>query len=527
MDEQSEGAVNQRDINEQLVLSGLREQALADALQEGEERYRSLFSSAPMAVFVCDRDGVIQYYNQRAADLWGREPVRGVEQYCGSVTLWLPDGTLLPHAESPMVDVLRTGIPAHNVEVFIERPDGTRLPVLVNFAALRSARGEITGAITSFIDITERTQAEEALRQSEKKYRTLFESIDEGFCIIEKVAGDAGAPLDFRYVEANPAFAAQSGLSGVVGKTIRQVVPGEPEEWFDTYDTVVRTGEPIRFERGLVTQGRVLELYAFRVDDETHARVAVIFKDITARKHAEERIHESEEKFRTLADNMSQFAWMTDATGWIFWYNQRWYEFTGTTLAEMQGWGWQTVHHPDHVESVVEKISHCFQTGEVWEDTFPLRGRDGNYRWFLSRAIPIRDGDGRIVRWFGTNTDIDEQKRAEMALRVAQEQKEQFIASLAHDLKTPLTTIKGAAQLLARRADRSGTTEMTAGLPRLHAIDDAATRMVGMIDALLDAARARGGYALDLARSATDLVALARRAIAVSEERGNPPLPPA
>jgi PAS domain S-box-containing protein len=211
---------------------------------------------------------------------------------------------------------------------------------------------------------------------------------------------------------------------------------------------------------------------------------------------------------------------MTDETGWIFWYNQRWYEFTGTTLAEMQGWGWQTVHHPDHVESVVEKISHCFQTGEVWEDTFPLRGRDGNYRWFLSRAIPIRDGDGRIVRWFGTNTDIDEQKRAEMALRVAQEQKEQFIASLAHDLKTPLTTIKGAAQLLARRADRSGTTEMTAGLPRLHAIDDAATRMVGMIDALLDAARARGGYALDLARSATDLVALARRAIAVSEERG-------
>ena len=92
-------------------------------------------------------------------------------------------------------------------------------------------------------------QAEEALRESEEKYRTLFNSIDEGFCVIEKVEGEAGEPVDFRYVEANPAFAAHSGVSGVVGKTIGQAVPGEPEEWFDTYDTVLSTGEPIRFER--------------------------------------------------------------------------------------------------------------------------------------------------------------------------------------------------------------------------------------------------------------------------------------
>ena len=125
-----------------------------EIIAESEDRYRTLFASTPMAVYVCDSGAVIQHYNARAAELWGREPVCGVEQHCGSIRLFLPDGTLLPHAQSPIVDVLRTGEPAQNVEAIIERPDGSRLPILANFAALKNARGEITGAITSFMDIT-------------------------------------------------------------------------------------------------------------------------------------------------------------------------------------------------------------------------------------------------------------------------------------------------------------------------------------------------------------------------------------
>ena len=131
-----------------------------NALRESEERYRTLFAAAPMAVFACDRDAAIQHYNRHAAVLLGREPASGVGQDCESIRLWLPDGTLLPHTQSPILAVLGTGVPVQNMEVLIERSDGSRLPVLVNVAALNNAQGEIIGAITSFMDITERKQIE-------------------------------------------------------------------------------------------------------------------------------------------------------------------------------------------------------------------------------------------------------------------------------------------------------------------------------------------------------------------------------
>src|SRR5262249_16231240 len=108
-----------------------------------------------------------------------------------------------------------------------------------------------------------------------------------------------------------------------------------------------------------------------------------------------------ERQFRTLANSISQLAWMADHEGNIFLYNDRWNEYSGTTVEEMQGWGWRKVHHPNEVERVVERIKIAFATGQPWEDTFPLRSKTGEYRWFLSRALPIFDAGGRVARWFG------------------------------------------------------------------------------------------------------------------------------
>jgi len=130
-----------------------------------------------------------------------------------------------------------------------------------------------------------------------------------------------------------------------------------------------------------------------------------------------EELRESETQFRTLSNSIPQLAWMAHPDGSVFWYNQRWYEYTGSTPDDLQINSWQKVHHPDHVDRVLKSIQRSWQTGELWEDTCPLRGHDGQYRWFLSRSVPMRDSHGKIVRWFGTSTDVTEHKQMEDMLR--------------------------------------------------------------------------------------------------------------
>ena len=127
-------------------------------------------------------------------------------------------------------------------------------------------------------------------------------------------------------------------------------------------------------------------------------------------------------EFTTLADVIPQLTWMAEPDGHIFWYNQRWYDYTGTTLAQMQGWGWKTVHHPEHLAAVVARWNQYLVAGEPWEDTFPLRHHSGEYRWFLSRAQPVRNEAGQITRWFGTNTDVTDMRQLQQQVQHSETQ---------------------------------------------------------------------------------------------------------
>lgn len=223
-----------------------------------------------------------------------------------------------------------------------------------------------------------------------------------------------------------------------------------------------------------------------------------------ALRRADAAVRESEERFRNLANNIAQFAWIADAKGWIFWYNQRWLDYTGTTLEEMQGWGWTKVHHPAHVDRVIKSIQKSWDSGAPWEDTFPLRARDGTYRWFLSRARPVRDKSGQVLYWFGTNTDVTEmttttstleclnlelEGQVEESTHRLQEtigELEQFSYSIMHDMRAPLRSLLGFAHILLDEYEETLNEE---GRFYLRHIATSADRMDGMVRDVLNYSR--------------------------------------
>jgi|SRR5215475_9086485 PAS domain S-box-containing protein len=262
--------------------------------------------------------------------------------------------------------------------------------------------------------------------------------------------GLAYLTTDFRYVQINQRLTEICGISIAdhIGRTVRETVPQVAEQVEKLIQTIVETGRPVT---GVEVRGqRVDKLNADHVwitnwhpsknSEGKVVGVNVVAEDITERKRAEavlaasqKALRESEARFRELADSISQFAWTADNSGQRYWFNKRWLDYTGTTLEEVQGWGWQKFHHPHHVDRVIEGVQRCFKNGMPWEDTFPLRGRDGNYRWFLSRALPIRNEIGEVVRWFGTNTDITEQIEAEKALRELNETLEERVETATRE----------------------------------------------------------------------------------------------
>lgn len=164
-------------------------------------------------------------------------------------------------------------------------------------------------------------------------------------------------------------------------------------------------------------------------------------------------LQEREEQFRTLANSVPQLAWMAEADGRIFWYNERWYDYTGTTPEDMLGWGWQSVHDPKVLPEVQARWRASIDTGKRFEMVFPIRGRGGTYREFLTISVPVRDHLGNVVRWFGTNTDITEQRRAQEALRKSEKLAAtgRLAASIAHEINNPLEALANLLYLAKKK----------------------------------------------------------------------------
>ncbi len=316
----------------------------------------------------------------------------------------------------------------------------------------------------------------------------------------------------------------------MIGQSIRSLLPENRQHEEDDILARIRQGERIRsFETerlrkdGTPVQIAVLISPVLGKNGEIIA-ASKMARDITVEKQVRETLQSAEQRFRLMADNIAQLAWIAEADGAIHWYNQRWFEYTGTTLEEMDGWGWQKIHHPDHVDPVTERFRQCIASGEPWEDTFPLLGGDGEYRWFLSRAVPLRGDDGHILCWFGTNTDITERRASERQIDL-------LLREVNHRSKNMLAIV----QSMARRTlgtDSPFVPKLEARIAAMSANQDLLVDrdwrpvpIVALLDSqlgMLGDARAQVHYdgpALNLLPAAGEAIAMAVHEMATNAEK--------
>lgn len=298
----------------------------------------------------------------------------------------------------------------------LRRADGMLRDIEAAYRPRRDARGAVCGFISLLRDVTERS----FLSEARLRLAAIVDSSDDA--IVSKT-------LDGVITSWNRAAEKMYGYtaSEAVGKHITLIIP--PERWSEEDEVLrrLRRGEKIdHFETERRAKDGRKVYVSLTVSPIRDARgdligASKIARDITQRKLDEEALRASEDQFRTLADTIPNLAWMANADGHIFWYNRRWYEYTGATPEQMEGWGWQRVHDPDALPAVLENWKQSLATGEPFEMTFPLRGADGRFRRFLTRVEPIRNAEGQVLRWFGTNTDITALQEAEEREKKAKE----------------------------------------------------------------------------------------------------------
>ncbi len=472
-----------------------RERAEA-TIRAGETRVRQLLDSSGEGIYGIDASGRCTFVNPAAAKLLGFDDPQALlgKEMHALIHHARPDGTAYPPEECPIFKAARAGEAVHSDDDWFWKADGVGFPVEYRASPILRD-GQRLGAVVTFVDIALRRRSEETARLRDRALRSISQGI---------VITDLSRP-DYPIIYANATFEQITGYTeaDVLGRNCRflQGVDTDPVAIAEIRNAVKERRECavelLNYRKDGTPFWNALTIGPVSDASGRVTHLVGVQTDVTQRKQFEEARRDAERRFRVMADSMPQLAWMARPTGLIFWYNQRWYEYTGTAPEQMEGTGWQVVHDPAELPRVMAKFKDAFATEEPWEDTFPLRRHDGEMRWHLSRALPVRDDDGKVTLWFGTNTDVTEQRQVEESLREAKEaaegasrSKSTFLANMSHELRTPLNAIIGYSEMLEEEAQEMGRDDFVADLGKVHS---AGKHLLGLINDVLDLSKIEAG----------------------------------
>ena len=340
---------------------------------------------------------------------------------------------------------------------------------------------------------TERVNAE--LRASEERYRTLFNSIDEGFCVVEVLFDTQAHATDYRFLETNPAFDKQSGLHDVVGRRMRELSPHHEADWFEKYGHVACTGESIRFVNQAHDLGnRWFDVYAFRLGAPERHMVAILFSDISDRKHAAQALQDSEVRYRRIFECAQDGILILDVdSAKITEANPYMVRMLGYSSDELLGKElWQIGLHRDAggSRSMVQQLQ---ENGFIRYEHLPLRAKDGRLVEVEVVATLYQEDRKQIIQCNMhdiTERVLLEKKTQEQAHSLADlnRRKDEFLAMLSHELRNPLASIKNAAHLLQLQRDRSPIQAKAHGM-----IERQVSQLARLVDDLLEVSRISTG----------------------------------
>ncbi len=481
-----------------------------DIAEARAEELRTLANAIPQLAWMANPDGYIFWYNQRWYQYTGTTP----HDMEGWGWQSVHDPEVLPKVLNEWQASIATGEPFEMVFP-LRGADGVFRPFLTRVMPVKDAEGKVARWFGTNTDITERKRAEDALQQSLERLERVLEVETVGVMFWDLNTGCM--------IDANDTFLKLMGYSR------SQVEARElnwqtltPPEYMDVSRAEVEkflvTGRVGPYEKEYFCKDGTRRWLLFAGSSLGNNQCVEFCVDIADRKHAEQQVRElnqqlearvrrrtaelettllelsqTEKRFVTLANFVPQFVWMCTPDGLNVYFNQRWVDYTGLTLEESYGTGWNTPFHPDDKQVAWDAWNHATQTGEKYRVESRLRAADGSYRWFLMLGEPMNDAEGHAIRWFGTCTDIEDMKRSEAAqlesqrgLEAANKELEAFSYSVSHDLRGPLRTMDGFSQALledhSQRLDEKG-------LHYLGRIRTAAQKMGQLIDDLLQLSR--------------------------------------